>query len=137
MKVKKSILLIILILSITTQAQKIEVRTLNVFNFKRHFTYSIESGLVDNQVKQYIAGNKTDYVNFASNTEANSVFNNTVSNKGQTNFLSQSEKILLTDFVVQPGNFETAAGTGIYFPNGPTGMGYPFFALYDRRTMTV
>ena len=47
------------------------------------------------------------------------------------------DNIILTDFVVQPGNYEYAAGTGIYFPTGPTGMGYPFFGIYERRAMQI
>jgi len=47
--------------------------------------------------------------------------------------------MLLTDFVVpkQSGNALYAYGTGVYFPFGSSSSSFPFFAVYERKTMEV
>jgi hypothetical protein len=63
----------------------------------------------------------------------------------QTGFLSgkwfketDEDKILLTDFTIMPStNYRYGAGTGVYYPNGVTGMGYPYIGVYDKTTMEM
>jgi hypothetical protein len=44
----------------------------------------------------------------------------------------------LTDFTVFPSTEnEYAAGTGIYYPNGTSDMGYPFLGIYSRSDMNL
>ncbi|HAH57913.1 MAG TPA: hypothetical protein DCL86_07175, partial [Bacteroidales bacterium] len=106
--------------------------------FKRHFSYSIEGGYVDDLPRQFIAGDRTDWIIHSKLLVGNSISGSLFHNGrecglDQVNF----ENIILTDFVIQPGNYEYAAGTGIYFPDGPTGMAYPFFGIYERRAMQI
>jgi hypothetical protein len=106
--------------------------------FKRHFSYSIEGGFVDNLPRQFIAGDRTDWITHNKALVGNSISGTVFLNGSQCNLTpGNSENIILTDFVIQPGNYEYAAGTGVYFPNGPTGMGYPFFGIYERRAMQI
>lgn len=105
-------------------------------NFKRHFSYSIEGGLVDNLPRQFVAGDKTDWMVNSKEIVGNS-FSGALANNGRGGSVNPPLNIVLTDFVVEPGNYQYAKGTGIYFPNGPTGMGYPFLGTYDRRSMQI
>lgn len=107
-------------------------------SFKRHYSWSIEGGFVDNQPRQFIAGNQSDFIlssDGAQDIRGRSI-NGTTFLTGTNEYLNPG-KYLLTDFTIVPGSFEYAAGTGIYFPTGGTGMGYPFLGIFQRRTMTL
>lgn len=125
-------------------SQRFEVKTFtDPQNFKRHFTYSIEGGFVDNLPRQFIAGNGSDFLlsgGGAIELQGNSVAVPMLYGGRKANFPGGSiEKMLLTDFVVpkQGGNALYGYGTGVYFPNGASLSSFPFFAIYERKTMEV
>jgi len=48
------------------------------------------------------------------------------------------DKFYLTDFIAYPNdNFNYGAGTGIYFPDGTNGFGYPFIGIYNKETLSI
>ena len=55
------ILIFLVMFSMTALPQRFVVKTTDLTDFKRHFTYSIEGGFVDNLPRQFIAGNKSDF----------------------------------------------------------------------------
>lgn len=137
---KLQLFFLLTILSISGFSQRYVVMTHpSSANFKRHFSYSIEGGYVDNLPRQFIAGDNTDWITHSTVLSGNSISGTLFHNGRKCNLSSipAVDNIILTDFVIQPGNYEYAAGTGIYFPNGPTGMGYPFFGIYERREMSI
>ena len=143
----KKILLTIAFFGILIEAfsQRYEVETFtNLLDFKRHFSYSIEGGFVDNLPRQFIAGNGSDFLlnaNGAKEILGNSVAGPVLYGGRKANFstIGTFEKMLLTDFAVpkQGGNALYAYGTGVYFPNGASLSSFPFFAIYERKTMEV
>ena len=136
---KLHFILFLALLGFSGFAQRYTVQTsLTPLTFKRHFSYSIEGGYVDNLPRQFIAGDETDWIANSKQLVGNSISGTVFHNGRQCNLDPIAlDKIILSDFVVQAGNYEYAAGTGIYFPNGPTGMGYPFFGIYERRAMQI
>ncbi|MDX9909554.1 MAG: hypothetical protein RBS23_08835 [Mariniphaga sp.] len=139
---KNFISFLLVMLSMTVLPQRVEVNTFLSGSFKRHFTYSIEGGFVDNLPRQFVAGTVSDYlVNGAKIIQGNPIAG-TVPYSGKSATFNDSisiERMLLTDFVVpkQGGNALYAYGTGIYFPGGAGLSGYPFFAVYERKSMEV
>lgn len=137
---KLHLIFLLTILSLTGFSQRYTVTTYGFPNtFKRHFSYSIEGGYVDNLPRQFVAGDNTDWLLNSRGIVGNSISGTLFHNGRRANLLNQNptDNIILTDFVVQPGNYEYAAGTGIYFPDGPTGAAYPFFGIYERREMNI
>ena len=125
-------------------SQRFEVETsTNTASFKRHFTYSIEGGFVDNLPQQFVTGNESDFLLHPDGAEllqGNSIAGNIIYNGKVAKFInSQDEKMLLTDFVVpkQGGNALYAYGTGVYFLSGGSSSSFPFFAVYERKSMEV
>jgi len=49
---------LLVMLSMNVLPQRFEVETALSGSFKRHFTYSIEGGFVDNLPRQFVAGNE-------------------------------------------------------------------------------
>jgi len=138
---KKSVLvLVFLSLCFAGLPQRFEVSTCNTpATFKRHFSYSIEKGYRDGIGRQVVAGNQTDWLVNNKDIMGNAINNNVFSIGRAVRMTTDPENILMTDFVVAPesGNSEYAAGTGIYFPAGPTGYGYVFFGIYERASGTI
>jgi|GEM_PF-1150436 len=138
---KKSVLVLVLLsLCFAGLAQRFEVSTCNTLaTFKRHFSYSIEKGYRDGIGRQVVAGNQTDWLVNSKDIMGNAINNNVFSTGRGVRVTTDPENILMTDFVIAPetGNSEYAAGTGIYFPNGPTGYGYVFFGIYERASGTI
>lgn len=137
---KKSIMLGLLMLTITAFSQRFERLTSTYTSFKRHFSYSIEGGFVDNLPRQFIAGNKSDWLTDPAGAQV--IQGNSISGinilPGGIGTVSVLENILLTDFIVpvQDGNDLYGYGTGIYYPQGENSNSYVFFATYERRSMT-
>jgi len=53
---------LLVMFSMTVLPQRVEVFTSNTTDFKRHFTYSIEAGFVDNLPRQFVAGTESDFL---------------------------------------------------------------------------
>lgn len=124
MKNRLCILALLTILSTFGYSQRYYVETSNAsLTFKRHFSYSIEGGLVDNLPRQFIAGNETEWMVNSKKVMGNS-FSGPLVHSGRLGAVISPKNIIMSDFVVQPGNYQYAAGTGLYLPNGPNGMGY-------------
>lgn len=139
MKQKLSIVIIILmVISTNGFSQRFERWTSLNSDFKRHFTYTIEGGYVDNLPRHFIAGNESDYLSSLSGArvvQGNSIAGTNIFLGGARRLLS-TDKILLTDFIVpQQENDLYAYGTGIYYPNGPNDEAFVFFGKYERRSM--
>lgn len=120
--------------------QRFEVQTSDpAVPFKRHFSYSIEKGYVEGRPRQVVAGNQTDWLVNNKVVMGNAINANVFSTGKAVEVINDGENILLTDFTVAPENenSEYAAGTGIYFPVGPTGMGYVYLGIYERRTRQI
>ncbi len=135
---KKSLLIFLLaLISAAGFPQRYEVVTSDpLIPFKRHFSYSIEKGQVNGQPRHFMAGNQTDWLVNSKVIKGNS---STFLTGRAVELTNETANILLTDFVVSPENetSQYAAGTGIYFPSGPTGMGYVYLGIYERGTMQL
>lgn len=135
---KKSLLIFLLaLICMAGSPQRFEVVTSDpAVPFKRHFSYSIEKGYVDGLSRQVVAGNQTDWLINSKVVKGNSINNNTFLSGRAVEMIDVADNILMTDFVIAPenANSEYAAGTGIYFPLGPNGLGYVFLGIYERRT---
>lgn len=114
---------LLVMFSMTVLPQRYEVNTTGTGSFKRHFTFSIEGGFVDNLSRQFVAGTESDFLlsTFGAKMLKGNSFVSTVPFPGKSVTFQNdptSEKMLLTDFVVpkQGGNALYAYGTGIYFP---------------------
>lgn len=107
--------------------------------FKRHFSYSIEPGIVNGEPRQVVAGNQTDWLINNRDIKGNAWNSPTILGGRDVQLSNHKENILLTDFVIssEGENSQYAAGTGIYFPNGPTGQGFVFLGIYERGTMQL
>lgn len=135
----KKILVLLLIgfISTSVYSQRWLVKTLTDYHYiyKKHYSHSIEEGVEDGRFMQYVAGNKTDW----------GVYNKSVTGHkfNETNLISCVEvqvadnfdNVHLTDFTVHKNlDPRYGAGTGVYYPNGATGSGFPFFGLYDKES---
>jgi hypothetical protein len=134
---KISILLLCVLMSAGIYAQRYRVQTHEVQNtYKKHYSHSIEGGYVNGSAREFVAGNKTDMISNSYEITGHAF---------QTGFLSgkwfkdnSDHEILLTDFTIMPSdNYQYGAGTGVYYPLGITGMGYPYIGVYDKITMEV
>ncbi|NOU46604.1 MAG: hypothetical protein HOO86_06025 [Bacteroidales bacterium] len=138
---KKTLLILLLILlSVAGFPQRFEVATSDpLIPFKRHYSYSIEGAYVNDRPRQVVAGNQTDWLVNSKVIKGNSIEGTTFLSGRAVELTNETANILLTDFIITPDNLESeyAAGTGIYFPSGPTGMGYVYLGIYERRTMQI
>lgn len=135
---KKILLLFsIVFISLTVYSQRWLVSTFQDINYqyKKHYTHSIEEGVEHGRFMQYVAGNKTDW----------GVYNNMVSGYkfNETVVLScvdvmvagERDNLHLTDFEIHPTiDPRYGVGTGVYYPNGASSWGYPFFGIYEKES---
>ncbi|PIY30794.1 MAG: hypothetical protein COZ08_10900 [Bacteroidetes bacterium CG_4_10_14_3_um_filter_42_6] len=136
---KKSFLFMLIgLIGLTGFSQRFKVTTYYQFaQYKKHYSHSIEGGFVNNQPRQFVVGNETDWgVNsFVINGHlidgANFI-------TGKKPTVAAPENIQLTDFTIYPTeDYQYGAGTGVYYPLGISGMGYPFLGIYDKATMAL
>jgi len=137
---KYSLILLFALMCSVGFPQRFEVVTSDPnIPFKRHYSYSIEQGYRDGQPRQVVAGNQTDWLVNSKDIKGNAI-NGAIFSPGRGfELTNETANILLTDFIVTPDgeNSQFAAGTGIYFPSGPTGVGYVFLGIYERETMQL
>jgi hypothetical protein len=106
--------------------------------FKRHYSCSVEGTFENGQVRQVIAGNKTDWL--INNQEIDGMLvTGGIFTPQKKIICSSTANYQLTDFCIFTGadDIDYAAGTGIYYPNGATGFGYPFIGVYERGTSSL
>lgn len=138
---KKFLLLFsIALISFSAYSQRWLVPTLVDYNYqyKKHYSHTIEGGIEDGRYMQYIAGNKTDWGVQNTNVTGHK-FNEIVALSCiDISVAAQNNNVHFTDFTVYPTKDPRyGAGTGIYYPNGATSHGYPFFGLYDKGTSQI
>lgn len=119
-------------------AQRLEQSTFDVQSqYKKHYSHNIEGGYVDGQAREFVVGNLTDWGINSFSVSGQPVIGNAIQ-QGKIVSISPSSRIQLTDFTVFPSTEnEYAAGTGVYYPDGVSGMGYPFLGIYSRRDMNM
>ncbi len=138
---KKFLLLFcIALISFSASSQRWLVPTLVDYDYqyKKHYSHTIEGGIEDGRFMQYIAGNKTDWGVHNTNVTGHK-FNETVAISCiDVSAAAQNNNVHFTDFTVYPTKDPRyGAGTGIYYPNGETSNGYPFFALYEKASSQI
>lgn len=139
---KKNLFLIMLsiVICFGSYAQRLRVETsigIVPAQYKKHYSHSIEGGMVDGELRQFVAGNKTDMLNNSLKITGHA-FNAAAYINGQICNNPYDHEIQLTDFTILPSDdYKYGAGTGVYYPYGITGMGYPYIGLYDKTTMEV
>jgi len=118
-------------------AQRFEQSTFTTSTqFKKHYSHNIEGGFVDGQPREFIVGNLTDWGTNNYTVSGHPVIGNSIQ-PGKIVSVNPIN-IQLTDFTVFPSTEnEYAAGTGIYYPNGTSDMGYPFLGIYSRSDMNL
>lgn len=135
---KKILLLFsIAFISLTVYSQRWLVTTFHDVNYqyKKHYTHSIEDGVENGRFMQYVAGNKTDWGVY-NNTVSGHKFNeNVVLSCVDVMVAGGHDNLHLTDFEIHPTNDpKFGVGTGVYYPDGATGNGYPFFGIYEKES---
>jgi hypothetical protein len=135
---KYSLFFLVILIGLSGFSQRFKVETTNSSAFyKKHYSHSIEEGFVNGQSRQIVAGNETDWLTNNHHIKGQSI-NGTTFLGGRDFEVTLTENIQLTDFTIYPtNNSRFGAGTGIYYPNGVNGMGYPYLAIYDKSSMTV
>jgi hypothetical protein len=132
---KKIIFSLLIALSfIEISAQRYEIG-ITPQPFKRHYSCSVEGTFENGQVRQVIAGNKSDWL--TNNTEIDGMLvTSNIFNPKKKITSSPLARYQLTDFTIFTGadDVDYAAGTGIYYPDGASGFGYPFIGVYERGT---
>jgi len=106
-------------------------------DYKKHYTHNIEGGTVDGVQKEFVVGNNTDFLTVNQKVSGQSVTGNVIG-QGIVGYpLPSTARVALTDFAVLPSSEnQYAVGTGIYYPDVQNDLsGYPFMAIYDRKTM--
>ena len=138
---KKSFLFFLIITTgLLGFSQRFEVTTSTFpFDYKKHYTHSIEGGFVNGQARQFIAGNETDYGFISKRITGHPIDGvNFLTGRTFIPITNPDVRIQLTDFTIYPTeDYQYGAGTGIYYPNGITSSGYPFLGIYDKTTMAV
>jgi len=137
----KKLFLFILIglISLTGFAQRFQVTTSNAAQYKKHYSHSIEGGIENNQLRQFVAGNVTDWGYYNKKVTGHPIDGvNFLPGKRAYLPVNGDDRAQLTDFTIYPtDDYQYGAGTGVYYPYGSGGNGYPFFAKYDKVTMAV
>lgn len=107
------------------------------YTYKKHYSHNIEGGTVDGVQKEFVVGNNTDFLTVNRKVSGQSVTGNVIGDGIAGNPLPSTARVALTDFAVLPSTEnQYAVGTGIYYPDIQTDLsGYPFMAIYDRKTM--
>jgi len=105
--------------------------------YKKHYSHSIEGGFVNNQPRQFVVGNQTDWGTNSRIINGHLIDGaNFITGKKPT--VLYPKNVQLTDFLIYPTeDYQYGAGTGVYYPNGVAGMGYPFLGIYDKATMAL
>jgi hypothetical protein len=137
---KLSLFLLVGLISLTGFSQRFKATTFtaNPINYKKHFSHSIEGGIANNQLRQFVTGNKTDWGYYNKEVTGHPIDGVNFLPGRKANLDIGDERIQVTDFTIYPtDNYQYGAGTGVYYPNGSGGMGYPFFAKYDKVTMQI
>ncbi len=139
---KHFLFLLIILTGYSGFSQRFKVVTAtNSPPYKKHYSHSIEGGFVNGQPRQFVVGNKTDWLMNNRNVVGQAI--NGTNFVGRDCYLTivppdELDKIQLTDFTIYPTeDYQYGAGTGVYYPTGVTGMGYPYLAIYDKVTMEV
>jgi len=135
---KLSLFLLVGLMSLTGVSQRFKVAThYSQATFKKHYSHSIEGGIENNQLRQFVAGNKTD-LGFSNYEVTGHPIDGINFLPGRIAYIADPERVQLTDFTIYPtDDYHYGAGTGVYYPNGSGGMGYPFFGKYDKVTMEI
>jgi hypothetical protein len=136
---KFSLFFLMALICLTGFSQRFKVITSTNFQeYKKHYSHSIEGGYVNNQSRQFVAGNVTDW-GYENYEVTGHPFDGVSLLPGRKAYLNVGdERVQLTDFTIYPTDeYQYGAGTGVYYPNGTGGMGYPFFAIYDKITMAI
>ncbi|OFY49342.1 MAG: hypothetical protein A2W85_15810 [Bacteroidetes bacterium GWF2_41_31] len=141
LNMKKYFLFFLIILTgLSGFSQRFKVETsANFLEYKKHYSHSIEGGIVDGQARQFVVGNETDWLTKNQSVKGQSIAGITFVAGQDCHFVPlAADRIQLTDFTIYPTDeFQYGAGTGVYYPTGVTGMGYPYLAIYDKSTMSV
>lgn len=136
----KKVLLVALlcVFGMTAFPQRFKVETFtDPTQYKKHFSHSIEEGFVNGDLRQFIVGNETDKGLYNRAVTGQSV-NGPAFLHARRVSVEKEQNFLLTDFTVYaPDDSRFAAGTGVYYPEGITGMGYPFLGIYERGSMQL
>lgn len=130
----------IILISISGFSQRFKVVTETTpIEYKKHYSHSIEGGFVNGQARQFVAGNETDWLTYNKDVKGQAIEGITfVAGRDCIADPFGSGNIQLTDFTIFPtAEFQYGAGTGVYYPTGVTGMGYPYLAIYDKITLEV
>lgn len=143
-KPMKKIAIIVLVtliwLPATSQRLKVDTYTRQSSNYKKHYSHIIDGVYVNDSTHIFIGGNINDKpVNsdFLSGHKIYATGVTLIKNK-RIDPEGDYDNIHLTDFTVHPAtNFQYGAGTGIYYPDGVDGDGYPFLGIYDKETLQV
>jgi len=126
------------LISLTGFSQRFKVTTSSSFaQYKKHYSHSIEGGFVNNQPRQFVVGNQTDWGTNSYVINGHLIDGaNFITGKKPT--VLYPKNVQLTDFLIYPTeDYQYGAGTGVYYPLGVTGMGYPFLGIYDKVTMAL
>ena len=129
------------LIGLTGFSQRFKVQTYySLSTYKKHYSHSIEGGIENNQLRQFVAGNFTDwgFYNYRVTGHPIDGTNFLQGRKAQLSNNVYGERAQLTDFTIYPtDDYQYGAGTGVYYPNGTAGMGYPFLGIYDKVTMAL
>ena len=135
---KLTLLMLMALIGLTGFSQRFKVQTYGNQNFyKKHYSHSIEGGFVNNQPRQFVVGNETDWGTNSHVINGHLIDgSNFITGKKPT--VDDPLRIQLTDFTIYPtDDYQYGAGTGVYYPDGTAGMGYPFLGIYDKVTMAL
>ena len=120
-----------------SQRFKVETFTVNPLDYKKHYSHSIEGGIENNQLRQFVAGNVTDW-GYSNSKVTGHPIDGTNFLQGRIAHINDPERAQLTDFTIYPtDDYQYGAGTGVYYRDGSGGNGYPFYAKYDKVTMEI
>jgi len=130
---KLSLFLLVGLMSLTGFSQRFKVETFGSYlDYKKHYSHSIEGGIENNQLRQFVAGNVTDW-GYSNSEVTGHLIDGINFLSGEKAFIADPERAQLTDFTIYPtDDYQYGVGTGVYYPYGSGGNGYPFFAKYDK-----
>jgi len=138
---KLSLFLLVGLIGLTgfSQRFKVETFTANPLDYKKHYSHSIEGGIANNQLRQFVAGNVTDWGFYNKEVTGHPIDGiNFLPGKRAYLPVNGDDRAQLTDFTIYPtDDYQYGAGTGVYYPNGSAGNGYPFYGKYDKVTMEI
>jgi hypothetical protein len=126
------------LLGLTAFPQRFKVETFtDSVQYRKHYSHSIEEGFINGDLRQFIVGNETDKGLYNKAVTGQSV-NGPVFLHGRRVSVDEKANFQLTDFTAYaPDDSRFAAGTGVYYPDGVTGAGFPFLGIYERGNMQL